>query len=146
MGFFYKNIHINTMTHEQFKNTKQIILKEIEEWKGPKVSYDFILGWISEHVSNSIWSDKKSSRKYTPSMTSYGLKHVIELNGKCNWSDYQGYCANNWVKLALIELGFDICYEMDDTKDWCEDYQKWITEPKYVLDNSVNYIFRKISK
>ena len=133
------------MTKNEFIETKNKILQEIKVCPFEKVvSYDFIIEWIKNNVQNEIWSDKKSSYKKSPSRTTYGLKHVIEseLDKNGRVQIYNGYCANNWVKLALIELGFDVCYCHDDSRDWNEEYQNWITKPEYVLDNSVNYIWR----
>lgn len=123
------------ITQEELTELKRIVNEEINMYDY-NTPYEFIKTWIKNHCRNTVWSDKKSSK--TPCCTTYGLKHAIERdypykdkNSK-NWEGY-GYCANNWVKCALLDLG----YELKD------DYK--LVTFENMINNAVNYYYRKIN-
>lgn len=146
----YKQINnITNMTEQEFKEVKDYVLKEIDLWSSrpgcPITPYEFILMWIDGHCKNTCWSDTKSANKqykgiYGATYTSYGLKHRIERDypvarKKGEYGGVNiGYCANNWVKCALYELGYEV--KNDETGK----------EPTFddMLNNGVNLVWRKI--
>lgn len=125
------------MTHKEFLEVKRIVNEEINMYDY-NTPYDFILTWINNHCRNKIWSNKKSSK--APRITTYGLKHSIERdypyinhNNK-NFQTGHGYCANNWVKCALYEMGYDL-------KD--ETFESSNITFEDMLNNSVNYYYKR---
>lgn len=124
------------MTHKEFLEVKRIVNEEINMYDY-NTPYDFILTWINNRCRNKIWSNKKSSK--APRITTYGLKHSIERdypyinpNNK-NFQTGHGYCANNWVKCALYEMGYDL-------KD--ETFESSNITFEDMLNNSVNYYYK----
>ena len=124
------------MTHKEFLEVKRIVNEEINMYDY-NTPYHFILFWLENHCKNKLWSDNKSSK--APRITTYGLKHSIECDWPYkndnykNWQSGHGYCANNWVKCALYEMGYDLKDEThESTNITFED----------MLNNSVNYYYR----
>lgn len=120
------------MSQKEFERVKNYVLKEIPYYGG-SVPYDYILLWIEAHCQNKQWSNTKESLKGHLCMTTYGLKHIIESDFVTS-NGSRGYCANNWVKCALFELGYDIRIDQTNSKPTADD----------MLNNSVNLNWRKI--
>lgn len=110
----------------------------IKEWDGvkcnvtPEKHFENIVNWCKNNIVSTIWSHQKSS-KYTWN-TSYGAKHACEKKLKC-------YVANNWMKLAMIYAGLEVC----DTK--CVDYETGHVDKNPILlsdiiTNNQNFIVR----
>lgn len=78
--------------------------------------------WCSINVTNESWSDVS---KNTKAYTSYGLKHVYER-------EVDKYIANNWIKAALYEDGFDVQKTRQNTAITMDD----------IFENSVNFRFK----
>ena len=127
---------------------KSLVIKNIEEshlcdsWDGiptnitPEDHFWNIVKWCGK-LKSTIWSSNRTSTKYN-FITSYGAKHECERALKC-------YVANNWMKLAMIYAGLEVCNAN------CVDYDsgklhkipvKW----EDILINSENFIFRRKPK
>lgn len=60
----------------------------------PCVTIDYVVQWLREHPAECI--DRRS----------YGIKHDVEQSTKADGRRDYLYCANNWVKYAMLELGW----------------------------------------
>ena len=120
------------MNKTEFNKVKEAVLKEIEEFEC-STPYDFIKNWIYYRCRNKIWSDRQSSKAV--SVTTYGLKHRVEEDYIVRKDEHgrniTGYCANNWVKCALYELGFDLKGRNGE-----------LVNADTMLNNGVNYYYR----
>lgn len=130
------------MTKQEFNEVKDYVLKEIDLWGSrpgcPITPYEFIKMWIEGHCKNKCWSDTKSASGENRGIkgstyTTYGLKHRIECDYPIDGCR-RGYCANNWVKCALYDLGYEV------------RESEWKDEPTMddMLNNAVNLVWRKI--
>lgn len=135
-----------------FEETKKQILDEINA-REYNVPYWFILSFIENMCKNDKWSHLSSSKAI--SITSYGLKHQIEQSycnpDKVTIGFQYGYCGNNWVKLALYELGFNILktdyidYETGKLieKDCYLTYKDSDIIFNDILNNGINFVFKR---
>lgn len=124
------------MDKKIIEHCKPIILKDVEymlECNDSIDKYTQICVWVFKNLTRKTWSHHAKMGW----SASYGLKHRCE-------DDLGFYVANNWIKLAMIENGLDVC----DAN--CVDYEtgKLSTKRKPtsedVLNNSINFIYRKI--
>ena len=137
-------------TIEEKKNIleecKRLVLKNmkdsyslIEYWDGektmvtPEKHFKNIIQWCKDNIYSTIWSNQKSSKMTFK--TSYGAKHECERKLKC-------YVANNWMKLAMIYAGFEVC------DSYCIEYKtdyvsKSPIDANEILTNHINFIVRK---
>ena len=127
---------------EALEKCKKLVLKDIEEqncpvhWDGtvreisPTTQFNEIVNWCIYNIKTKAWSYRKSSS--VPWSTSYGAKHKCERDLQC-------YVANNWMKLAMIYAGLDVC---DDRL--IEDGHLMRSPVKYddILTNHVNFVVR----
>lgn len=142
----------NFITNENetltFEETKTQILNEINK-REYNVPYWFILSFIENVCMNTKWSYLSVSKSI--SVSSYGLKHMIEkaycITNKVTEGFKHGYCANNWVKLALYELGFDIInadnVDYETGKPLCKTYRYYDYLFNDILTNSINFYFKR---
>lgn len=114
----------------------------IQSWDGKPCDvtaeehFNNIVEWCKTHFKNIAWSHHKSSKLFYS--TSYGFKHNCERDLKC-------YVANNWMKMAMICAGLEVCN--------CKyvDYETGRVEKtpillSDILTNSINFIVRKPRK
>ena len=112
--------NINLKTHER-------VIREIADFhhmtqEEAENFYSCMKIWCTTNVTNKKWSDKS---KNTKAHTSYGLKHVYER-------EINKYIANNWIKAALYEDGFDLQKTRQNTAITMDD----------IFENSINFRFR----
>lgn len=92
------------MRESQINKIKEAIFEEITKFP-VHLEYEIVKDWIDYNVFNTTWSGYKQTYKkklpYTHCRTTYGLKHLIER-------EYDSYVCNNAVKLAMMELGFEL--------------------------------------
>ena len=111
----------------------------IESWDGvkcnvtPEEHFNNIIEWCRTKIKSYVWSCHKST-KYTW-QTSYGAKHECERKLKC-------YVANNWMKMAMICAGCEVCNIN------CIDYEtgyvnKMPIKLSDIITNNQNFIVRK---
>lgn len=123
---------------------KELVLKNmkesklIEEWDSkkckvtPEEHFDNIVKWCKEHIVSYVWSHRTGS-KYNWD-TSYGAKHVCERELKC-------YVGNNWIKLAMIYAGIEVCSTKYVDKENGK-VEKRPVELWEVLCDDINFICR----
>lgn len=110
----------------------------IESWDGkptnvtPEEHFENIVNWCKTKIKSTIWSCHKSSKNAF--CTSYGAKHRCESQLKC-------YVANNWMKMAMICAGLEVC------NDKCVDFDtghvsKMPIIPSDIITNTQNFIVR----
>lgn len=118
------------------KECKPIILKDIEymlECNDSIDKYTQICVWVFKNLKRKTWSHLAK----TGCKASYGFKHRCE-------QELGFYVANNWMKLAMIENGLDVCdsnyidFETGRLLSHCPPTSSDL------LDNSINFIYRKI--
>ena len=128
----------------QLDEVRELIISGINvtnvpgEWDGNtydisgEQQYENIKIWCVNRVRNKAWSHNKSCLN---SITSYGLKHECERDLKC-------YVANNWMKMALIDAGFEVANRKDVEPTSGKLYRQPISIND-ILDGGVNFIFRQ---
>lgn len=91
---------------------KKIIINDIntsglcKEWDSipcnvtAEEHFEHIVDWCKKTIKSTIWSCHESSKNTF--FTSYGAKHTCEKKLKC-------YVSNNWMKLAMIYAGLEVC-------------------------------------
>lgn len=110
----------------------------IQEWDGqkcnvtPEEHFENIVAWCINNIKSTIWSCHDSA-KYTW-YTSYGAKHACERKLKC-------YVANNWMKMAMICAGLEVCHINCVDKDSGRVYKSPIIISD-ILTNDQNFIVR----
>lgn len=123
-----------------FKEVKDQILQEINK-REYNVPYWFILSFIENTCINNKWSYSKTSKVLCD--TSYGLKHIIEDAfcdpNKLTKGFKNGYCANNWVKLALYELGF----ALKNTRNTYYNSHNDDALLNDIMDNKINFYYKR---
>lgn len=127
----------------QLAEARQLVINNINEtnvpveWDGntydisAKQQYENIKLWCVNRVKNKAWSHNKSCIN---SVTSYGLKHECERDLKC-------YVANNWMKMALIDSGFEVANIKDIEFNSGRLYRTSIFIND-ILTNHINFIYR----
>ena len=129
----YDLIRKNHIVEDELRNK---IIDELDSFTA-SIPYTYIVDWIDIHCNNFRWStlDKKA-----PSESSYGLKHMIERS----WGD--GYCTNAAIKLALVELGFDVFpidYVDDNGKINKYKGNDYYINNHFLASYNVNFCFRR---
>lgn len=127
---------------------KELVIKDIKEshlcdqWDGmptnvtPEEHFQNIVDWCNENIKSTIWSIHNSSK--CGFYTSYGAKHKCERDLKC-------YVGNNYIKLAMIYAGLEVCNRRmvdNDTEYVYKSQVKW----QDILTNSENFICRRNKK
>lgn len=125
---------------------RSLILNEMKRrnasfnyWNGehfdrdPQEHYSNIVNWCKTNLKNKCWSSCKTVWR-RQSMTSYGAKHECEI-------DLHGYVAENWMKMAMIDAGLDVCSEL------CIYYSKRLVREKVhfteILANGIHFFYRQ---
>ena len=92
------------------------------------VTLDDIRQWLLDNVGT------RSVRGHN----TYHIKHLIERDYGKERGQKMCYCANNWVKYVVVEMGIRVRKYMR-----VDGGVKYFPQPTHenVLDNSVNYIF-----
>lgn len=121
---------------------KELVLKDmpgqIGSWHGerfditPEEHFENIIQWCKNNMTSKIWSHQPSAKHQCD--TSYGAKHKCERELKC-------YVANNWMKLAMIYAGLEVCHVKN------VDYNTGHVEKEPIqlcdiLTNNQNFIYR----
>lgn len=111
----------------------------IEKWDGlptcvtPEQHLNNIVKWCNENIKSYVWSNHKSNK--CGFRTSYGAKHKCE-------KDLQCYVANNWMKLAMILSGLEVCCGDCIDFETGKVYNKPVSFQD-ILTNSVSFICRR---
>lgn len=113
-----------------------IILKDIEkmlECSNPIFAYKEIYDWVEKNLTRKTWSHhaKMGWR------LSYGLKHRCE-------EELGFYVGNNWIKLAMIENGLDVCNSCYIDSETGKLHYHLFPTADEVLNNSISFIYRKV--
>lgn len=124
---------------------KELVINNIKEshlcdsWDGQPTNvtaeehFQHIIDWCNNNIKSTIWSCHKKSTKQS-FYTSYGAKHSCERDLQC-------YVANNWMKLAMIFSGLEVCNdkrEDDNGRVWYGPVT-W----QSILVNCENFICRR---
>lgn len=110
----------------------------IQEWDGikcnvtPEEHFDNIVNWCRNNIVSTIWSHQPSA-KYTWN-TSYGAKHLCERKLKC-------YVANNWMKMAMICAGLEVCHKNCVEFETGRVYKSPLIA-SHIITNTENFIVR----
>lgn len=131
---------------EKLNLCRDIVISNIQDvncpvyWDGKvrevpaKEQYDIIKEWCRNRVKNIQWShhDRKGNLGYT----TYGLKHTCER-------DLKSYVANNWIKMALIDIGIEVTNVDNVDSDSNRLLYKGPIDIEDILVNSENFIYRR---
>lgn len=84
----------------------EVEMKEAREWIEADlnkmnagetcVTSDYALQWMREHPAECLGCN------------TYGIKHAVERSTRVRGKSDYLYCANNWVKYAMPELGWKV--------------------------------------
>lgn len=131
------NVVLNQCKQLVLDNMKESGL--IKQWDGipthitPEQHFNNIVNWCKDNIKSHVWSSHDSNK--CGFRTSYGAKHKCERDLKC-------YVANNWMKLAMILSGLEVCnYDCIDSET-DRVYNRPVSFQD-ILTNNINFICRR---
>ena len=142
MRDYFTKIENETQAIREIEHAKNEVIKnmetyELKHWETnetitPDEHFNNIVKWCEDNIYHWVWSNKKSV-KYGWS-NSYGAKHYCERTLK-------RYVANNWIKVAMIYAGLEVCC-LDDMFPYDDNLVYKPTIMEFLIDEN-NFICRK---
>ena len=126
------NVILNKCYDLVIQNMKESGL--IKKWDGEYTNitaekhFENIVQWCKDNIKSKTWSYNSSSKDGFS--TSYGAKHKCEKKLKC-------YVANNWMKLAMIFSGLEVC-----DREYVVNKRPVLFHD--ILTNRINFICRRL--
>lgn len=110
-----------------FAKIRNEVLYDMEKYP-EHVTLDDIKHWLIGNIGT----------KGVKGHSTYHVKHLIERDYGQERGQKMCYCANNWVKYVVVEMGIRVRKYMR-----VDGGVKYFPQPtqENVLDNSVNYFF-----